>query len=101
MLVRARHLQGGLRCVSADARQEDDRQPAVDRRDVDAEHLCRPDRMVPPQLRLARQDDAVAPGEVPAWRRPSWPTWRAPTGRSEEHTSELQSLMHTSNTSYS
>ena len=43
---RGRDLRGGDGCLAADAGEKDDPQPAGHRRDGDAEHLCRPDRMV-------------------------------------------------------
>ena len=47
--LRRRDLRGGHGRVAADARQEDDPQSSRHRRDGDAQHLCRPDRMVRPQ----------------------------------------------------
>ena len=47
-------LQRGHRDREADAGQQADPQPAGDRRDVDAQHLCRRDRMDVPQPRQSR-----------------------------------------------
>jgi 2-isopropylmalate synthase len=44
----------------ADARQQADHQPAIDRRDGDAERLCRPDRVDVPQSRQSREPDHLA-----------------------------------------
>jgi len=60
---RARHLRGGDRGLPSDATRQDDHQPAGDGGNGDAQRLCRPDRMVPPQLpapRLLRPQPASA-----------------------------------------
>ena len=48
-------LQRRHRDRQADGRQQADHQPAVDGRDVDAQHLCRPHRMDVPQPRQPRE----------------------------------------------
>ncbi len=48
-------FRGGCERVGRNAGTADDRQPAVDRRNGDAEHLCRSDRVVHPQLPGARE----------------------------------------------
>ena len=73
--LRARDLRGGGRGVGADARREDDRQPADDRRAVPAERLRRPDRVVRAPLLEARRRDPLGASRTttaaPPSRRPS------------------------------
>ena len=46
--------------VKPTRREQADHQPAGDRRDVDAQHLCRPDRMDVPPARQSREPDHLA-----------------------------------------
>ncbi len=59
--LRSRDLRRGERGVAADSAAQGDPQSAGDGGDGDAEHLCRPDRMVRPSHREARLDRAVRP----------------------------------------
>ena len=59
--LRAERLRGGLRRVAARGRSRDHPQPAGHRRDVDAQHLRRPDRVLRP-----RPDPPRALGDQPA-----------------------------------
>ena len=53
--LRGGDFRGGCEGVGCNAGTADDRQPAVDRRNGHAEHLCGPDRVVHPQLPGARE----------------------------------------------
>ena len=53
---RARSARRSATSASRRRRQQDDHQPAGDGRDGHAQHLCRPDRMVPSQLQAPRCD---------------------------------------------
>src|SRR3546814_12872071 len=59
-LFRSADLRGGDGWLAADAGEKDHHQPAGHGGDGYAEHLCRPDRVVPPQRGAARCDDPVA-----------------------------------------
>ena len=73
----ARHLRRGQRRVAADARAQDDLQPAVDGRMQHAERLRRPDRMDVAQPRAARIRRSSASTRTttaaPPSPRPNWP----------------------------
>ena len=81
--VRRRGLRRGHRRLAADARPQDDRQPAGDRRDGHAQRLRRLDRVDAPQPRAPRLGRALAaPAQRPRHRAsppPSSATWPAPT----------------------
>ena len=64
--VRGRGLRGGHRRLAARRRPRDHPQPAGDRRDVHAERLRRPDRVVLPPADPAREHhDLAAPAQRP------------------------------------